>query len=119
RDRRVAGHDEDDEPERSTAEERKRREGKRHAGSRRNHLPALPEPEEDRARVAEHGRGACEHADYRSPRPEPEKRGRRALPDVEQGDGRPEPPPVDAEHVRGADVPATPRADGAPTDDRR
>ena len=62
----------------------KRGERERRATGRRHHLPALLEPEEHRARVADHGRGSCENTDQRAARPQPERRGCEALREIEQ-----------------------------------
>ena len=81
------------------------------AAGGRDHLPALLEAEEDRASMSDHRRRGGENPDERAADPEPERRSGEALREVEQRDRDSERAPVDAEDVRGADVPAPLRAD--------
>jgi hypothetical protein len=116
---RVPEEGEDDEPENEADRRHERRERKRDAAGRGDHLPALAEPEEHGPGVPDHRRSAGEDTDPVAADLEPDERGHEALRDVEQRDGHPERAAVDAPDVRGADVAAATRADVLPAQEAR
>ena len=111
RERRVTEQHEGHEPDDEADARGERRQREHDSAGRRDHLAALAEPEPDRARMAEHRRGAREHADPLTAELDADERGHEALGDVEQRHRHAEPAPVDAPDVRGADVAAPLLAD--------
>ena len=82
--RRVPEQHERHDPDDEADARGERREREHDPARRRDHLAALAEAEPDRARVAEHRRGAGEHADPLAAELDADDRGDEALGDVEQ-----------------------------------
>jgi hypothetical protein len=113
RDRGVAEDQEEGEPHRARAQRDPERDAEEDAAAGRDHLPALLEPQEDRAPVTEHRRGAGAHSREMVRRDEehPNERRDEPLQHVEEDDRDAEPAPVGAPDVRRADVPGADLAD--------
>jgi hypothetical protein len=107
----VAQKQEAEDPDPRGDEPDQRGDAEQRAAGGRDHLPALGEAHEQRPPVAEHGRAAGEYAGPLPHHQRGDERGHEPLQHVQQHNGQPQPPPVHAPDVGGADVAAAVAAD--------